>query len=111
MLILIAALAADASPAVERMILCKAYHEQWQWDEHNAKHPVYHDGEWFVPFNNKLRDAAKAEGIAYDALATRNNALVNTMRAGLTAEQNADWKKCQTEFGWKPDADGATYEL
>lgn len=96
---------------LDRLVLCQAYHEQWQWDLRNAGQKVFHDGEWFVPFHRRLLAAAEAAGVDRDTLARRNNSLVDTMRKGLTPDQLADWERCQAEYGWKPDASGETYEF
>lgn len=114
--LLLLALGLAAAPiaderTLDRMVLCQAYHEQWQWDLHHAGEKVYKDGDWFVGFHRRLLAAAEAAGINYEQVAIRNNRLVDGMRAGLTPEQLADWKKCQAEFGWQHDASGETYDL
>lgn len=108
MLSLIALLAAVQDPSFERMLLCQAYHETWQWDEHKAGRKVPRDDAWAMAFRDRLRAAGAAKGIDRYKIAEMGNALVRPMQPGLTPEQNADWKKCQAELGWAPDPGGAT---
>ncbi len=101
----------QADLTLDRMIRCQSLHEIWQWDEHDAGRKVPKDDEWFIPFHRKLLAAAEAAGIGYEEVARRSNALSASFRPHLNAEQQADWKQCQAETGWKPNANGETYDI
>lgn len=107
-LLLIAAMPIAEDLSFERMLLCQAYHEQWQWDEHNAGRKVPEDKEWFMPFRDRLRAAGAEKGYDRYKIAELGNRLTDTLRPKLTPEQNADWQKCVAETGWHPDSSGAT---
>jgi hypothetical protein len=105
---MLALIAGGTDPDFDRLLLCKAYHEQWQWDEHRAGRKVPDDTQWFLAFRQRLEAAGKLKGIDRYRIAELSNAAVKPLQAGLTPEQNADWKKCQAETGWAADPSGKT---
>lgn len=103
---------AQAAPAqetlsFERMVQCHAYRDVWQNDEDKAGRKVPEDYDWYGPFRDRLRAAGAAKGYDRYKVSDMSMALYNKMPK-LAPEQNADWKKCQEETGWKPDASGKT---
>jgi hypothetical protein len=101
--LLTAALPAQDPPSFERMVQCAAYHWQWQNDENKAGKPVYADDAWYMAFRDRMRAAGEAKGLNRHKVSDMTVALVKPLNDGLTAEEQADWAKCQKETGWAPD--------
>ena len=84
-MILLALLAVAPMPAqetlgFERMLLCDAYREIWQWDEHNAGRKVPEDNDWYGPFRDRLRAAGAAQGLDRYKISALYNAKVQSLR-------------------------------